>query len=356
MNALSRFMPSSLTRLFRTNAHKAETLSQAQKNFFEAEGYLILPGFFSGRLMATLKHHLDHLWETRSENLAQVIDCYFGLPNEERTWFRKAPLQVRDAPYKLLDLHLDDEIIRNVCAAPALMQVIGGLLGARPMVCNSLLFERGSQQYPHFDTFFMPSATPNMMAASWIAIDPVTPGSGPVYYYPKSHVIPPYIFSHGRINAVFAELESGAQPHIARIIEAHALERKVFLASPGDVLIWHAQLLHGGSAIENPTETRRSLVTHYWTERDFPDPGQRIDYGDGKWVLKRAHQHVVDAESLAEVDAFLATLTVTTEMRAGVPHSFDPRLYLARNQDILRAGVNPYLHYIENGRLEGRIW
>jgi ectoine hydroxylase-related dioxygenase (phytanoyl-CoA dioxygenase family) len=351
---LSRLMPPALRRFFPADA--AGTPTPAQKRFFEENGYLILPGLFAQELMARLKQHLDDLWRNRHDNPAQVIDCYFGLPNEERTWFRRAPAEVRDAPYKLLDLHLEDETIRDVCAAPALMQVLAGLLGARPMVCNSLLFERGSQQYPHFDTFFMPSATKNMMAASWIAIDPVTQTNGPVYYYPKSHMIEPYVFSHGKINAVFAELETGAQPHIRRIIEEHRLERRLFLAEPGDVLIWHAQLLHGGSNIENPAETRRSLVTHYWTETDFPDPDQRIDFGGGKWILKRNHQHVVDTESLADVDAFLATLTITPEMRAGVPDSFDPRLYLARNQDILRAGANPFLHYMEHGRREGRIW
>jgi ectoine hydroxylase-related dioxygenase (phytanoyl-CoA dioxygenase family) len=351
---LSRLMPAALKRLFPDQPLGA--LTAGQKTFFDENGYLILPGLFPPGLMARLREHFDHLWETRFESPTQVIDCYFGLPNEERTWFRKAPAEVRDAPYKLLDLHLEDEVIRDVCAAPVLMQVLHGLLEAHPMVCNSLLFERGSQQYPHFDTFFMPSTTKNMMAASWIAIDNVTPTNGPVYYYPKSHLIEPYLFSHGRINAVFSELESGAQPHIRHIIEAHGLERKIFLAEPGDVLIWHAQLLHGGSDIENPAEKRRSLVTHYWTEIDFPDPAQRIDLGDGKWILKRSHQHVVDQESLADVDAFLATLTVSAEMRAAVPDSFDPRLYLARNQDILRAGANPFVHYAEHGRREGRIW
>jgi len=355
---LSHLVPSALRRFFpaASAALPDNGLTAAQRRFFDENGYLILRGFFPAELMARLKDHLDHLWQTRAENRTQVIDCYFGLPNEERTWFRKAPAEVRDAPYKLLDLHLEDELIRDVCAAPALMQVLAGLLGAHPLVCNSLLFERGSQQYPHFDTFFMPSATKNMMAASWIAIAAATETNVPVYYYPKSHLIEPYLFSHGKINAVFAELETGAQPHISRIIEDHRLERKLFLAAPGDVLIWHAQLLHGGSDIENAGETRRSLVTHYWTETDFPDPDQRIDHGHGKWILKRAHQHVVDKESLAEVDAFLATLEITPQMRAAVPDSFDPRLYLARNQDILRAGANPFLHYVEHGKREGRIW
>jgi ectoine hydroxylase-related dioxygenase (phytanoyl-CoA dioxygenase family) len=265
-------------------------------------------------------------------------------------------LDARNFPYKLLDFHLDDQTIRDLSSAQPLMRALHRLLGARPLVCNSLFFERGSQQYPHFDTFFMPSRTPNMMAASWIAIDPVTHTNGPVYYYPKSHFIEPYRFSHGKMNAIFSELETGAAAHIRRIIEEHGLRREVFLADPGDVLIWHAQLLHGGSEILDPVQTRCSLVTHYWTERDFPDADQRWDLGDERWILKRDPMHVIDQESLAAVDAFLATLSVTDEMRACVPDSFDARLYLAQNQDILAAGANPWLHYANHGLKEGRNW
>ena len=36
-----------------------------------------------------------------------------------------------------------------------------------------------------------------------------------------------------------------------------------FEANKGDLLIWHADLLHGGAKIENPSRTRKSLVTHF---------------------------------------------------------------------------------------------
>jgi ectoine hydroxylase-related dioxygenase (phytanoyl-CoA dioxygenase family) len=327
-----------------------------QKRFFDENGFLILPGFFAPAAMDALKTHLDRLWESRAEQPNIVIDAHYGLPQEERTRFRRVSPEVRRFPYKLLDLHLDDDPVRDLCGAQPLMDVLRALLGANPIVCNSLLFEKGSQQDAHFDTFFMPSKTPNMMAASWIALDSVTEDSGPVYYYPKSHLIEPYRFSHGGMNAIFAELPTGAAGHIETIIERHGLTRELFLPRQGDVLIWHAQLLHGGSTITNPEAKRCSLVTHYWTDIDFPDAAQRIDLGDGRWILRRDHQHVVDSESLAEVDAFLATVTVTDAMRDAVPALFDPRLYLARNQDVLRAGENPWRHYLDHGRAEGRVW
>jgi hypothetical protein len=35
------------------------------------------------------------------------------------------------------------------------------------------------------------------------------------------------------------------------------------VAKKGDVLIWHADLMHGGAPIEDPKRTRKSLVAHF---------------------------------------------------------------------------------------------
>ena len=60
-----------------------------------------------------------------------------------------------------------------------------------------------------------------------------------------------------------------------------------FEAEAGDVFIWHAQLYHGGSAIEDQARTRRSLVTHYFRAQDM-DPGAVVDAGGGRYYLQRA--------------------------------------------------------------------
>ncbi len=352
---LDQVLRTGLRRLFPPPNASAglRAITQAQKDFFDANGYLILPGFFPPATIAALRAHFDHLWDHRA-TLPQVpIDM---ITLGERHYFSRAPLHLRSLPYKLLDLHLDDATIRDVCTAPPLVGVLRDLLGAAPLVCNTLTFERGSQQEAHFDTFFMPSRTRNMMAASWIAIDPVTEGSGPLYYYPGSHLLEPFVFSNGSIGAVFAELHTDAARHIERIIAEHDLRRETFLPQPGDVLIWHAQLLHGGSAIADPAATRRSIVTHYWTEIDYPDAAQRIDYGDGRWVLRKPHQLVVDETTYAAADAVIAGVDATAELRAAVPPGFDPRTYLVRYPDLLQQRVNPWRHYIDHGRSEGRTW
>jgi ectoine hydroxylase-related dioxygenase (phytanoyl-CoA dioxygenase family) len=357
MNALSkgfgRLFPSSFSQDDRA---LRPGLAAEHKRFFEENGFLILPRLFAADTIARLRDRLDFLWAERATMRDVPIDMHFGLPDAARIHFRHAPADARLSPYKILDLHLEDPVIRDICTDPALVGVLKNLLGATPLVCNSLLFEWGSQQEAHFDTFYMPSPTPNMMAASWIAIDRVTETNGPLYYYPGSHLVEPFRFSHGRLNAILSELETDAAAHIDRIVRLHRLEKQIFMPEPGDVLIWHAQLLHGGSPILDPAEPRRSLVTHYWTETDFPDPARRLEVGPGRWVLRRDHQYVVDDAILGEIDAFLATLPADEAACAAVPDAFDARRYLARNQDVLRAGENPWRHYATHGRTEGRIW
>ena len=86
------------------------------------------------------------------------------------------------------------------------------------------------------------------MVAAWIALEDVSPDAGPLRYYPGSHKIPPFLFSHGKTDAIPSEL-----PNFRKYIE-HELERRglrpaMYLAQTGDVLVWHAQLFHGSYPI-----------------------------------------------------------------------------------------------------------
>lgn len=51
---------------------------------------------------------------------------------------------------------------------------------------------------------------------------------------------------------------------IAAKVSELKLEKKVFFAKKGDLLIWHANLLHGGEPQLNPQKTRKSMVLHYF--------------------------------------------------------------------------------------------
>ncbi len=49
-------------------------------------------------------------------------------------------------------------------------------------------------------------------------------------------------------------------------IKAMKLEPRFFLAKAGDVLFWHANLIHGGSPRKDLRLSRKALVCHYFAE------------------------------------------------------------------------------------------
>jgi ectoine hydroxylase-related dioxygenase (phytanoyl-CoA dioxygenase family) len=44
------------------------------------------------------------------------------------------------------------------------------------------------------------------------------------------------------------------------------LQQEKFMAKKGDVFVWHANLLHGGSPINNPALSRKSMVLHFYAK------------------------------------------------------------------------------------------
>jgi phytanoyl-CoA hydroxylase len=218
-----------------------------------------LPSFFAAEPLLELNHMVDELWAGRkSRQNPLVIDVFIGTQRERRIFFRDAPDEAREFPYKLNDVFLERELVQDVVLAPALASILADLLDGDPLVCNSLTFERSSQQDYHFDTFYMPPPVENKMLATWIAHEDTHLEAGPLLYYPGSHKITPYRFTDGRLNAKSEEMPQ-FQAYIDQKLKMHELKPDCFAAKAGDVLIWHAQLLHAGEKIRDMKRTRRSL-------------------------------------------------------------------------------------------------
>ena len=258
----------------------AETAST--KGSWDKDGFIILRGFFSHGRIQEINQLLDSLWNNRhfSKN-PLIIDAISETNKHKRMLFREAADEVRNYSYKLNDLYLESKQIRDLVLDVELCSVLEKLLNGPPMVCNTLNFEFGSEQADHIDTFYMPPRKTNRMLATWIALDSVAADNGPVRYFPGSHKIPPYLFSHGKTNAIQAEMPT-FRSYIQNELEKRNIEPTTLSAEPGDVLIWHAQLLHGGLPIVERQKPRKSLVTHYFC---------RDDYRHLLWRVRQAHSN-----------------------------------------------------------------
>ena len=243
----------------------AAALSPAQREHWDRSGFIVLRGFFPPSTIAAYKAHVDEAWRVRARPDNPVVMFGTGLAQ----FFRDAAEADRTRPYRLLDQYLVDASTRDLCMDPRLTAILHELMGHAPVVCNTLLFEWGSEQDMHSDMFYMSPVSENQMVASWIALDDVTADNGPLVYVPGSHKIPPHRFSHGGVQAITAEV-AGAVDQTQAKMDAAGLKREPFLAKSGDVLIWHSRLVHGGGAIRDRSARRTSLVTHYFSTRDLP--------------------------------------------------------------------------------------
>ncbi len=160
----------------------------------------------------------------------------------------------------------DERFFRN----PELLPLLSFLMGKKAVPFQSLNFTLGSEQRMHSDSIHMTTEPPGYLIATWTALEDVEEGCGPLAYYPGSHRLP-FVSTqdYDSGNSKFTighDSNRRYEDKIAALIAEKGLEKQTFLPRRGDVLIWHANLLHGGSPITRPGATRRSMVCHYYAE------------------------------------------------------------------------------------------
>jgi len=257
-------------------------LTSQQLADWERDGFLILRDFMSRDEIARVKAVVDDEWTNAAAN-DHLVDVLTGPHAGAAFKMAEAPEGSRGEVYKLNNLFARRTEIRQVALAPKLRKVLSQLLDGEPLICNSLNFERGSQQDFHIDTWYMPPPVDGKLVAASIAIDEVDGDNGPMAYYPGSHRIPAYRFSTGRLNMVPEEAPQ-CMAHLDREIKARGLQQVEFRGKSGDVFIWHAQLLHAGRPIRDMAKTRSSLVVHYWRVGDLPGEQVRADPAAGSYL------------------------------------------------------------------------
>lgn len=230
------------------------------RNQFSRDGFLVLPQFYSEAIIDGVLRDIDGFLE---RDRWTVVD---NLRTGSRSFWCFAD-QSPPRMFKYNDLYLELDSVRDLAIGDSVTPKLQSCLGSNPTLVNSLYFEHGSTQGPHVDTLYMTPRTPGALCAIWVAMEDVKPDAGPMFYYPGSHRIKPFRFSNGGFHTIADEMATW-ESYVLRAVQERELERVEFHAKKGDVFIWHANLLHGGSPIKTPSQTRKSLVFHYYTAED----------------------------------------------------------------------------------------
>jgi hypothetical protein len=233
---------------------------------FVRDGYLIIKGAVPKTLTAALRREIDEFWHNPPDDAR--VETFDNGTYE----IIKPDIRYRPGATKLLDYHAFSSRARTAMAAPRVVEFLSAIFETKPKAFQTLTFWKGSQQDIHKDTAYVQvDGAPMHIAATWFALEDVQSGTGELEYYVGSHRTPDFLFAGEHKWMIHAPHENDAflKSH-HEDAEKYGLKKSSFLADEGDVLVWHADLAHGGSPITRPGATRQSLVTHLTTAKDDP--------------------------------------------------------------------------------------
>ncbi len=183
---------------------------------------------------------------------------------------------VADGPrsrIRVQDAWRESEAVRRLAVDERIEKLLRFLYRRRPIPFQTLNFQVGTEQRAHSDSLHFHCFPPRFMCGVWVALEDVGPDNGTLFYYPGSNRLAdasyvelglgtqnqnlPQAFDHARAYR-------GYEESMEALMEAQGLERVEFTANKGDVLVWAANLVHGGAPVLRPGRTRWSQVTHYF--------------------------------------------------------------------------------------------
>ncbi len=288
---------------------------------------------------------------------------------------------------RIQDAWRSDDRVRDIAVNDEILKLLSAIYGRQAVPFQTLNFAVGTQQAAHSDHAHFNSVPDRFMCGVWLAFEDTDEENGPLFYYPGSHLWPSYQNEH--LGATYSDLKPPFPTYekYVRLWDALAkqqgLRREIFHAKKGQALIWTSNLLHGGSAQADLSRTRWSQVTHYFFEgcayttpiandtyqgkihyRNIVDirSGERVPNIVSGQPVRQSFQDAIDTgfevaasiknERLRHVLSKIETSQFAKDRT--LPRDFDPILYVEANPDLIAAQVDPFEHYLNYGRMEGR--
>ncbi len=217
---------------------------QQQLLQWKDKGYMIVKGFFD---------------EQKIEKVEKSI--LPSIPKKKRlAYFNN----------RILNLFENNKEVESIFKDPALLKILSFVLGKDVLPFQTINFYKSSSQPAHSDHLHLTTEPLGYLIAVWVALEDVQPGCGEFMYYPGSHRLP-YLMNNNfhhdntawKIDAMH---DRKYEDRIADEIKEYNLKMEVFQPKKGDIIIWHANLLHGSIPVVRPELTRKSLVMHYFAK------------------------------------------------------------------------------------------
>lgn len=224
-----------------------KTLSEENRESalqYDDNGYMILRNFLSPKDADKINTEIDNLMENGT-------------------------LKFRYGGKLMFAIH-HSEIIRNIGNDKNFLEFLSVLIDGKAKLFQSINFINGSQQKTHSDSIHMTTYPLGGLLGVWIALEDVDETNGALHYIPGSHKLPYFLNSdyenEGSVLKIGKKSYKAYEEFLEGKVKELGLKKEVFRAKKGDLLIWHANILHGGEPHTDKNKTRKSLVYHFFDE------------------------------------------------------------------------------------------
>jgi phytanoyl-CoA hydroxylase len=217
-------------------------LNQAQKDFYQANGYLKVDSLFSPQEVDFYKNHYMRLREETHEG------DFSGVNSSDLDPLKKYP--------RMIHMHRWDKASLDWMIDPRINTALIELLGKEPFAVQTMLYFKpaGARgQALHQDNYYL-RVQPGTCMAAWLALDDCDEENGCMQVVPGSHdwpiLCPIGADTTQSFTDVTVPLPEGTPVHPA-------------IMKAGDVLFFNGSIVHGSFPNTSKDRFRRSLIGHY---------------------------------------------------------------------------------------------
>lgn len=223
---------------------RADEQTKRSLEKFEENGFAIINGFLNEPQVEAINREIDELLQKK--------------------------LIEKGGGGKIMFAIHQSELLRKTGTEKSLIELLSLLMDGNAILFQSINFLHGSEQHSHSDSIHMTTYPLGGLLGLWIALEDIHADNGPLHYYPGSHKLPYYLNedygNEGNFLLLGKKDYDEYEDFIRQRIETLGLKKEILCIPKGTMMIWHANLFHGGELHLDKFKTRKSVVFHYFDE------------------------------------------------------------------------------------------
>ncbi len=218
-------------------------VTEAQKKFYDENGYVIIENLFSDDEVASYRDHYMHL---RESGTYEGDNAGIDLGNADP--LKRYP--------RMIHMHRWDDVSLRWLLDKRLNECLTALAGREPFAVQTMLYfkpPKARGQALHQDNYYL-RAQPGTCVAAWMALDDCDEENGCLEVASGSHTWPILCTVKADVNESFTDVT---------VPIPEGQEVRPMIMKAGSVLFFNGSLVHGSKPNISPTRFRRALIGHY---------------------------------------------------------------------------------------------